>query len=143
MVTIETRVLGKKNPLIPQRSIPVESDPGSSGDDGLTLRQFIERVVRTEVAAFAERQESRKFVRALSEGDIEKAAARGKVESGGNEHTDDVDVDRAIGTALMGFEDGLYLVLIDGEEQRDLDKQIWVSDDTSVVFLRLTFLAGA
>jgi hypothetical protein len=34
-------------------------------------------------------------------------------------------------------------VIIDGEEQRELDKQVYVTSQSRVVFLRLTFLAGA
>ncbi|MFK7740597.1 MAG: hypothetical protein AB8H80_09765 [Planctomycetota bacterium] len=43
-------------------------DPGAfgDGDGGLTLRELIERIVRSEVASFERRQEVRKFVRALS-----------------------------------------------------------------------------
>jgi hypothetical protein len=44
---------------------------------------------------------------------------------------------------LQGFEDGLYLVILDGEEQRDLDRQVYVTAESRMVFLRLTFLAGA
>ena len=45
--------------------------------------------------------------------------------------------------ALQGFEDGLYLVVLDGAEQRDLDCQVYPKPESHLVFLRLTFLAGA
>ena len=41
------------------------------------------------------------------------------------------------------FQDGLYLVLLDGREQRNLDEQIFLGPDSHVTFLRLTALAGA
>jgi hypothetical protein len=34
-------------------------------------------------------------------------------------------------------------VLFDGREQKDLDARIHLTDDSRIVFLRLTFLAGA
>jgi hypothetical protein len=48
----------------------------------------------------------------------------------------------SIATALQAFEDELYLVLIDGEEQRELDRQIYLQPDSRVTFLRLAMLAG-
>ena len=44
---------------------------------------------------------------------------------------------------LTAFEDGLYLVLLDDKEQRNLDATVHLTDDSRVAFLRLTFLAGA
>lgn len=52
-------------------------------------------------------------------------------------------MDAAIAAALAGFEDGLYLVVLDGREQRDLDARVVLTQQSRLVFLRLTFLAGA
>lgn len=112
-------------------------------DGGLTLRELIARIVRAEVSSFERREQARKFVRVLSEADIEAGAARGKIDSGGRAPTGPVQVEAAIGAALQGFEDGLYLVVLDGVEQRELDRQIYPTAESKLVFLRLTFLAGA
>lgn len=143
MVLVEARVLGKKRALIPEWSVPIPPDAGSDGDGGLTLRQLITRVVRAEVLAFEKRQEARRFVRALTEAEVEDGRARGRIDPGGREPSGPVDVEQAIGTALQAFEDGLYLVIVDGQEHRELEAQVWVGDETRLVFLRLTFLAGA
>ena len=82
-------------------------------------------------------------MRVLSNAEIADGAARGKVDPGGRSPTGPVDEDAAIGAALQGFEDGLYLVILDGVEQRSLDAQIYPKPDSRLVFLRLTFLAGA
>jgi hypothetical protein len=37
----------------------------------------------------------------------------------------------------------VYLVILDGREQKDLDAPVYLADDSQIVFLRLTFLAGA
>jgi hypothetical protein len=99
--------------------------------------------VRHEVGAFRGRENARRFVRVLSDREIDDGAARGKIDSGGRSPTGEVDDDAAVGAALQGFEDGLYLVIVDGVEQRDLDRQVFVNSETRIVFLRLTFLAGA
>ena len=140
---IETRTLGKKERLLDRWSVPLPPDAARDGGDGLTLRELIARVVRAEVAAFEERQRARRFLRVLSSGEIADRATRGKIDPGGQVAENDVDVEDAVGAALAGFEDGLYLVILDGEEQTDLDKQVYLADDSRLVFLRLTFLAGA
>jgi hypothetical protein len=54
-----------------------------------------------------------------------------------------VDPGQAVAAALLAFEDGLYLVILDGEEQRELDRQIFLQADSHMVFVRLVMLAGA
>ena len=140
---IETRVLGKRARSLDRWSVPPPVEHGDGGDGGLTLRELIARVVRAEVRAFERREQARRLIRVLSNTEIAEAAVRGKVDSGGRPRTGPVDEDAAIGAALQGFEDGLYLVILDGVEQRLLDAQIYPKPDSQLVFLRLTFLAGA
>jgi hypothetical protein len=142
MVQVVARALGKKRALIPEWSVTVPTEPSDRGDGGLTLRELIERIVHAEVAAFEERQEARRFVRVLSDREIAKDQEIGKIDPGGRNLDQRVEPENAVATALQAFEDGLYLVILDGVEQRDLDKQVYVTADSHVVFLRLTFLAG-
>jgi hypothetical protein len=79
----------------------------------------------------------------LSESQIAEGAVQGKIDPGGHAPTGPADPDVAVGAALQGFEDGLYLVVLDGLEQRDLDAQVYLTAESRLVFLRLTFLAGA
>ncbi|MFO0926451.1 MAG: hypothetical protein U0736_05350 [Gemmataceae bacterium] len=140
MLTISGKALGRKKPLFADFSIPFPPDLGDGG--AVTLRDLISRVVRGEVDAFKQRQEERKVFRALTAREISEGAARGKVEMGGTDLNQKVDVDEAIGTALLAFEDGLFLVVVDGQEQRDLDAQVFVQPDSRVTFVRLVMLAG-
>lgn len=52
------------------------------------------------------------------------------------------EAEEAVAVALQAFEDGLYLVVIDGEERRSLDEPVYLRDDSTLVFVKLTFLAG-
>jgi hypothetical protein len=142
-MVIETRVVGKKARSLDRWSVPTPPGADDGGDGGMTLRDLIARVVRSEVNAFERREQSRRLIRVLSRAEIAEAAARGKVDSGGRPSTGPVDADRAVAAALQGFEDGLYLVILDDVEQRALDAQVYLSPDSQLVFLRLTFLAGA
>jgi hypothetical protein len=88
-------------------------------------------------------QEERKLVRILTEREIESGLEKGRMDSGGRDLHQKIDPDEAVGTALQAFEDGLYLVFLDEEEQRDLDKQVFLRPDSKLTFVRLTLLAGA
>jgi hypothetical protein len=140
VLTISGKALGRKKPLFADWSIPL---PPELGGEGTTLRDVISRVVREEVAGFQKRQAERGVLRALTTREIAAGVEKGKVEMGGRETpAQPVDVESAIGTALQAFEDGMYLVVLDGEECRELDRQVYVKPDSQITFVRLTLLAG-
>jgi hypothetical protein len=140
MITISGKTLGQKKPLFADWSIPFPPDLGEGG--ALTLRDLIARIVRGEVDAFKQRQHERKLVRALTARQIEQGTEKGKIDLGGRDLQQQVDVEEAIATALQAFEDGLYLVILDGEEQRNLDSEVHLQADSRVAFVRLAMLAG-
>src|SRR5262245_40449983 len=140
MLTISGKALGRKKPLFADFSIPFPPDLGDGGST--TLRDLIARVVRGEVEAFKQRQEERRLLRALTTNEIDAGAVRGKIDMGGREAHQKVDVEEAIGTALQAFEDGLFLVVVDEQEQRNLDAQIFIKEDSRIAFVRLVMLAG-
>lgn len=142
VLTVSARVVGKRKPLLPDWQLPWPPDESGSGEP-LTLRQVITRVVHKEVEAFQQRQQERRFVRILTERQIEQGLTRGRVDSGGRELHQPVSADDAVATALQAFEDGIYLVILDGEEQRELDREVYVHPDSHLVFVRLVLLAGA
>ena len=141
-LTLSARVLGRRKPLVPDWQIPWPPDEHGEGES-LTLRELITRVVLEEVGAFTKRQEERKLVRILTEKEIESGLAKGRVDSGGRNLNQKVDPEAAVATALQAFEDGIYLVFLDDEEQRDLDKQVFLQPESKLTFVRLVMMAGA
>jgi hypothetical protein len=139
MITVSGKTLGLKKPLFADWSIPF---PPDVGDGGLTLRDLISRIVRAEVEAFRTRQEERRTFRALTARDISAAAERGKIDMGGSDLKQEVDAEQAVGVALEAFGDGLFLVVVDGEDVRDLDAPVRLQPDSRVTFIRLAMLAG-
>ena len=137
MLTISGKALGKKKPLFADFSIPAPIT-----GEGVRLRDLLSRIVRHEVEAFKERQEDRKFVKALTAREIGDQAARGKIDMGGRDLDQKVDVEEAIRVALEAFEDGLFLVIIDGTDYKTLDSEVTLQSDSKVGFVRLTMLAG-
>jgi hypothetical protein len=140
MLTVSGKNLTRKKPLFADFSVPLPPDLGDGG--AVTLRDLIGHVVRHEVAAFKTRQDERRFVHALTARQIEEGAAKGKIDLGGRDLKQEVDPEQAVGTALEAFEDGLYLVIVDGAEQRSLDAQVFLQPDSRVSFVRLVMLAG-
>ena len=141
-LTIRARAVGRTQPVIPDWSLPwaPECHPGG---EPLTLRELITRIVREETAAFRQRQREQRLVRILTAPQIEEGLAKGRVLTGGRDLHQSVEDEQAVAAALQAFEDGLYLVILDGEEQRELERQVWLRPDSELVFLRLTVLAGA
>jgi hypothetical protein len=140
-LTVTTRALGRRKPLL--ADFGVNPPPMDDGEDELTLRALITSVVRQEVARFGARQREQRFDRVLGTQAIAAGAEKGKIDPAGKSFDQTVEVDEAVGTALLAFEDGLYLVIIDGIEYKSLDDAIRLHDDSKLTFLRLTFLAGA
>lgn len=146
MLTIRGRALGSRRTLFDDFSIPPPDDLGDGGP--LTLRDLIEHIVRREISAFERREAARRLDRVLSGRQIDAGVERGKVSAEGRDpklfaKMPHVDPDDAVRTALIAFEDGLYLVVIDEHEYRSLDDIVRLDPDSRITFLRLTFLAGA
>jgi hypothetical protein len=141
VITISTRALGRRQHLLDDWS--VDMPPGlGDGDEPITLRMLITAVVQQTVRQFQDRQKQNRFVRVLSQRQIEEQAARGKIDSGGSELDQEVDIGDAVAVALQAFEDGLYLVILDGTEFRDLDAQVYLKPDSRLTFIRLVMLSG-
>jgi hypothetical protein len=140
-LTIEGKLFGRGNKnLFPNFRMPL---PPAWHGTAVTLRTLLDGVVRTEVAAFRERQEARTVLQALSAARIAEGVARGKVDSGGTpDAAQEVNADDAVRTALQAFQDGLYFVFVNDEQKASLDDAFSVGPETRVTFLRLVAMAG-
>lgn len=134
--------LGRKEPLF--RDVALTLPPEvESGQSGITLRDLLARLVRNEVAAFAQRQRDRGVLRVLTEREVRTAAQQGKVAFGETEvPATGVDPEAAIAVACQAFADGLYLVFLDDVAQQSLDAQVFPKPDSRLTIVRLVLLAG-
>jgi hypothetical protein len=139
-LTIEAKMIGKKQNLFSGWAIPLP--PDSRGGNQLTLRDLITRVVHEEVAAFQSRQEERRLERVLSPQQITDGAAKGKIDMGGRDLQQTVDVNAAVSNALVAFEDGFYYVFIDDQQIEGLDTPVYVNEQSVMTFIRLVPLVG-
>jgi hypothetical protein len=135
---LEARQIGRKNALVPSWNLELTDLPNP-----LTLKTLLERIVRSEVEKYNQRQSDAKFVRALTQTDLESAAETGKISLGGREtEAQHADASEAIKTAMLAFKDGLYYVFLNDEQLESLDEKIEVKSGMSLLFLRLVALAG-
>jgi hypothetical protein len=134
MLTIQGKGLGRRRPLFADFSIPPPGDLGEGGP--FKLRDLITHVVHQEVAAFESRQQARQLDRVLSVDQIERGIVHGKIGPEGRDPklqaTANVDPSSAVGVALEAFVDGLYLVVIDDLEYRDLDAIVHLEPDSRI-----------
>ena len=140
MLTISGKTLGRKKPLF--NDFSVAPPPCTSTSQPITLRDLIAHVVRFEVAAFKERQSERRLVRALTARQIEAGLAVGKVGIGGSDLDQHVDPDQAVSAAIEAFSDGLFFVVVDEAEIKDLDAVVTLTERSRLTFIRFTMLAG-
>jgi len=140
MLTVEAKTVGRRRELAPAWGLPLP--PEWAGSDGLTLRDVIARIVREQVAGFHQRQIEARFLRVLTEKELEDGSAVGRITPGGSRLRQPVEPDDAVARALLAFEDGLYLVLIDERRCERLDEPVELGTDSTVTFIRLVALAG-
>jgi DNA-directed RNA polymerase specialized sigma24 family protein len=134
-LTISGKVLGKSQSLFTSWQMALPDRP-------LTLGELLTQIVRSEIAAFRDRQDRNRLTKVLGLVEIEAGVAAGKIASGGSELEQVVDEQGAIDNALQAFKDGFYLVFINDRQHEDLADLIDISTNSELLFLRLTPLVG-
>jgi hypothetical protein len=135
-LTISGKVMGKTQPIFANWQLLLEIE------NAITLRDLLTRIVRSEVANFEERQQQRRLLKVLSPAQISLGIEQGKVDLGGSDLNQEVDVDEAIAAALQAFADGLYFVFLDEQQQENLDDVVTLRPNSQLLFLRLVPLVG-
>lgn len=149
-MSVEARIIGKRRPTTPWYVPlpPALLQEAAGTEHPFQLRDLLAYLVREEVRAFQQLQEERRLLHVLGPQEIADAASRGKIAMGGVDHSPqasphaEADEDTAVQVALQGFVDGLYLVFLDGQQQRDLDASVQLHSASTLLFLRLVALAG-
>jgi len=127
--------VGKRRPVLTQT--PYTLPAGIS-----TMRQLIEAIVRQEVETYNNRGLENMLVPFLLEEEIAAQSTTGKVGFGRLYSDKKADPEKAVLTAIQGFEDGLFRVLIREHEPESLDVPLNLCEGDTLTFIRLTFLAG-
>ena len=134
-VFIRLKSVGKRRPVL-------ESTPYTLPDGVSTLRGLIEAVVRLEVERYNAKGVDAMIAPFLTEAEIADQSTVGKVGFGRLYSDKKADLEKAVATALQGFEDGLFRVMVDENEATDLNLPLEIHEGQTLTFIRLTFLAG-
>lgn len=135
MATLEFSSIGSKNPEVD----PIRFDPDLSlwdDNDAFLVRHLIEKLVYESVRNF-QMQKLAIFTEAV----IHQGRQRGKF---GSPHEDAprVNLELAQAAAIQAFEDGLYLIFVDGKQKKSVDDVVTLKIDSQIKLIRLTALAG-
>jgi len=134
-VYIKLKSAGKRRPVL-------DNTPYTLPDGITSLRQLIETVVRQEVDKYNDRGAENMLAAFLTETEIKDKSTVGKVGFGRLYSDKTANPEKAIKTALQGFDDGLFRVMVGDKESTELDAPLDIHENDTLTFIRLTFLAG-
>lgn len=130
---INMKQLGKRKNMVDKVAFSYEKAPED-------LRELIGETVKICVADYIDRMDKGEAV--LSEEQIEDMSQIGKIAFGIVYGEKKPDVQKAIETAVQGFEDGLFRVFLGDRELENLDEKVEFAEGNEITFIRLTMLAG-
>ena len=134
-IFVKLKSAGRRKPVL-------ENTPYALEDGIFTLRQLIEAIVLQEVGRYNSRGADNMLVPFLAQEEIENQRVAGKVSFGVLYSDGKADPDKAVKTALLGFEDGLFRVVVGDDEITELDAALDIREGSVITFIRLTFLSG-
>ncbi|GAA3748543.1 hypothetical protein GCM10022422_36410 [Flavobacterium ginsengisoli] len=140
-ISISVKQLGKKHPLLQEKSIALDIE-----NPVITTQKLIESIVDHQVQLF--RSSSFEFededkIHLPKENYLPILTDTGKVGFGALYNHNQVDLAKAQENAIVAFEDGLYAVFYGDDQLETLTEQIDLSQNKNLTFIRLTFLAGS
>ena len=106
-----------------------------------TTKDLITELVKINVEKFNKKIDEKDILSIMTNENIAKAARIGKI--GDEVHGDKkANLKKALDTAYLAFEDGLYCIFINDEQSEKLDDNLNLKDGDILTFIRLTMLAG-
>ena len=106
-----------------------------------TTKDLITELVKINVEKFNKKIDDKDILSIMTNEYIAEAARSGKI--GDEVHGDKkANLEKALDTAYLAFEDGLYCIFINDEQTEKLDDSLYLKDGDILTFIRLTMLAG-
>lgn len=131
-LTVNAKQLGRKRDLIDRLVIEIE-DIGQEP----TVAELISAVVIQQVRELNSRPNEPTILPLLDQ------ETSGKISFGSIYNDTKADSSEAVKTALLAFQDGLFVIFADEKEYTKSEQIIHLQEDTIITFIRLTFLAGS
>ena len=106
-----------------------------------TTKDLITELVKINVEKFNKKIDEKDILSIMTNENIAKAARIGKI--GDEVHGDKkANLKKALDTAYLAFEDGLYCIFINDEQSEKLDDSLNLKDGDILTLIRLTMLSG-
>ena len=134
-IFINVKQAGNRKNYIEKEEVNLKLKP-------LTLRELIELIVTQNVKEFNEGIKSKNMIGYLTEEEIEKKIEIGKISFGEKYNQNSQNTQKAIETAYLAYEDGIFTVFIGETETGNLDEKIELKEDDTLTFIKFTMLAG-
>ncbi|MCC9071124.1 hypothetical protein LNQ49_05900 [Flavobacterium sp. F-65] len=138
---ISVKQLGKKHPILHEKRIEL-----AIKTPFVTTRELIELVVDYQVqlfntSSFEWDEEDKTHL--PKENYLPILTDTGKIGFGAIYNHNKVNATVAQENAVLAFEDGLYAVFYGDDQLETLSDEVNLSDNKTITFIRLTFLAGS
>ena len=106
-----------------------------------TTKDLITELVKINVEKFNKKIDDKDILSIMTNEHIAEAERSGKI--GDEVHGDKkANLEKALDTAYLAFEDGLYCIFINDEQSEKLDDSLNLKNGDILTFIRLTMLAG-
>ena len=106
-----------------------------------TTKDLIIELVKINVEKFNKKIDDEDILSIMTNEYIAEAARAGKI--GDEVHGDKkANLEKALDTAYLAFEDGLYCIFINDEQTEKLDDSLNLKDGDILTLIRLTMLSG-
>ena len=135
-VKITVKQLGKKRERFSKQDFCLRKKPE-------TVKDLIEQTVLTCVDQYNARLAQTDVSPLPSQGEMEAMAELGKVAFGAFAEGKPADPRKAVDTAIMGYQDGLYRIFLNDRLLTGLDEELGLQEDDHLIFIRLVMLAGS
>jgi len=132
---VSIKQAGKRKAYITKKELVLNNVPSN-------LRELITEIVRINVTAYNNKKPEPLLIQYLAPDQIENQAQTGKVGFGDRRNDKQADVNQAIQTAILAFEDGIYRVFSGENEVSSLNDPLVLKEGDLLTFIRLTMLAG-
>ena len=133
VLTIHLKRLGKKKVYTTTISVTGIID---------NLQDLIAACVKSEVNRFNKEREYNHLLPFLTPSEVQEQSETGKIGFGEIHNLDKAGVEQSIEIAMQGYKDGQFLVFVNDQEIESPDTPITLTPDSTITFLRMTFLTG-
>lgn len=134
-VFVSVKQAGKRKDYITKKELVLAGTPSS-------LRELLTEIVQINVAEYNKKAVDPWIMKYLSAEETENQIKTGKVGFGERMSDQQADLQKAIATAILAFEDGIYRVFRGENEVPSLDETLSFKEGDVLTFIRFTLLAG-